>query len=483
MKYLTCILFLIFAFTSQATTYNAANGSFQVVQSNVNLCADGDSVVLPVGTNTWNTSLTNSHYLTLQGSTNGITKLIAGTSGKELIDLTATSTNGLARLCYLVLDGNQQAECVNVFRTTNVYSHFRIDHCTLTQANNFYAVHVCQLVAGVVDHCSFVDNYLNTGCQFNVYDDWDLSWQLPLTLGTVNTVVYEDDSFVHTASGYHPFDGSFENGYGGRICLRYCTWTNFSSSADQPIFDAHGNQNFVNTNTDVGIDGLGNVGLGSRATRQIEIYNNNFDAPSGGTGGNPVYYRGGTFVYYNNLYTNNAGGDAFSTSVEFDEEDTCRFGSGYSYTGWVITNYPGMDMQWFWGWSNYDQGTLISAWHGGLCGTTNNVCLTTNNVQWIPPSTAHPGYPEQFLKNGIGGVQYSTPVTNYIPLVYPHPFIGAPGTNPPATSITGLFITQSSTNLLKNSWVDLLTNDYRSNSNVMAFIRANPMALFRLKIK
>ena len=216
-----------------------------------------------------------------------------------------------------------------------------------------------------------------------------------------------------------PFQGSFENGHGDRLIFRYNTWTNFSSSSDQPIFDLHGNQVVVNTTTD-------SSGGQSRANRNAEIYCNTFVAAN--SGGVKMYYRGGVLLIYSNTWVGASG--AFDSGWKVDEEDSSvRFN--------LLSEYPGYDMHWLWAWANTESGGPVpNSWYSGMTGVTfdpaDAVFLTSVNFQWVPPSTAHPGYPEYFLAQQW---QTSPPITNNNQLVYPHPLVSAETSTPAAEPV------------------------------------------------
>ena len=425
------LLLLLTVAGSQATTRQAVSLSLADVQSAINASSAGDTVVLQTGTATWSGGVNINKPITVQGAGIGLTVITAG-SGTAPFTITTTSTTQLTRLTGVTVDGNRQAECVQLQESgVPYYGLFRLDHCRLIHANNYYAFDAEKLVAGVVDHCRFEDNYLHFGC--DMVTDLELSWQLPCSVGTSNNIVFEDNSFIHTSGGYRPFQGAFENGHGSRIIFRYNTITNFSTS-DQPCFDIHGNQAVVNTNTD-------SSGNSHRGCRNTEFYCNTFVAsPNGGV---KLYYRGGVLLLYSNTWI----GSSWDSGLKVDEEDSAvRFG--------YLSKYPGYDMHWFWGWNNTQNGSaMANTWYSGMTGNYNDtsdaIFLTSANFQWVRPSTAHPGYPELFLAPAW---QTSKPITNYTPLVYPHPLItaGSTGTNGPVISNEEVFLI--STNAAMITW-------------------------------
>lgn len=178
------------------------------------------------------------------------------------------------------------------------------------------------------------------------------SWQLPLTLGTTEMVVYEDNQLEYTAGGWYSGSSAatLSHGQGGRSTWRHNTWVNNHDALDFfPIFDAHGNQRVVN-GTDPTAEPPGGDG-GHRGTRQVERYANDF----GNDGGTQSSARitdpcGGTVSIYDNAY------QATADSVYLREEDG---DSRFDY----LQNHPGYDQHRVHIWNNLLDGTEISAWH------------------------------------------------------------------------------------------------------------------------
>src|ERR1043165_1913485 len=135
--------------------------------------------------------------------------------------LVVTSTNQMTRLTGVTLNGGETSDGVwvgnvggagnsaGVGDTSGItkYGLFRIDHCWITHCTD-HGVLLSDIMNGVVDHCTFVDNYLHIGHYPSGYHpissapyyliQQDYSWQLALTIGSTNCSVVEDCVFLHT---------------------------------------------------------------------------------------------------------------------------------------------------------------------------------------------------------------------------------------------------------------------------------------------
>lgn len=402
---------------ASAATINVSTLSASAVQSAISSANAGDTIVLPSGSATFSSTVSVSKPVTIKGAGIDVTTIVSG--GAQVFNLLASSKTQVTRITGLTIDGGEAAVGVGVGNTGSVteYGVYRIDHCRIFHCT-MEGVVVNDIMAGVIDHCTFSDNYLQIGHYPGLHQDH--SWQLPVSIGTTNCTVVEDCVFLHTAGGWMPFRGSFENGQGARLVIRHCNWTNFSSAFMSPVFDAHGNQGVVDTVNNVMV-GSGGV----RGTRNVELYNNVFNGVGGG-GGYKVYYRGGVLITFSNQWI----GNGFDTGWRCSEEDgTARFN--------LLSAYPGYDQHWMWSWGNTQNGATIGSWYsagnvntGGSCNDSTFI-LNGVNVFWTPPSASAAGTPVA-----------SPAITSYTPLVYPHPLVvledgGTPGNSPPTAVAAG----------------------------------------------
>jgi hypothetical protein len=199
----------------------------------------------------------------------------------------------------------------------------------------------------------------------------------------------------------------------------------------------HGNQGVVDTNNDV------LVGGGVRGTRQTEFYNNIFDNKN--NSGYMVYYRGGVLMVFSNKWV----GPYLDSAYRCSEEDgTARFN--------LLSSYPGYDMHWLWSWNNTGSSGAITSWYsagnvntGGACNDSTFL-LNGTNMFFTAPSATASGYPELFLATKW---KTSPPITNYTPLVYPHPLVS--GTNTPVAGpvISQVAVSFDTNNVVTVAWI------------------------------
>jgi hypothetical protein len=384
----------LFGATIQVTNLSPAN-----IQAAINSSTNGDTVVLPRGTAVWNTLVTIDRPITLQGAGIDQTIIVNAQSvdlvtltGGEVIDIVAKS-NGVTRVTGLTFNGTQFGGSIDC--DGELFAAMRIDHCKIINSRR-EGVKISALVSGLIDHCTFVNNFLHVGD----YPDRHMttSWQTPLTLGTTNCLVIEDCTFAYADTGsWDPWGGkfwsSFENGRGARLTFRYNRWTNYDDSlAISPIMDAHGNQEPVNL--------INNTGP-HRGARSLEVYGNIFDnhvSPTYTRYCRNSYLRGGTLVIHDNVMV----GKQMDTTFFCQEEDgPSRFN--------FLTNYPGYDQHWMWMWNNVANGTPIT------------------QLSYVDPSDAI------FLLAGTN--VFWSPKPDYKALAYPHPLtqLGIPPPSRPPT--------------------------------------------------
>ncbi len=366
-------------------TIQVTNLSPVDVQLAINSSTNGDTVVLPAGTAVWSTFVSINKPITVQGAGIDQTVIVNAQSvnlvtltGGEVFDIVAKS-NGVTRLTGITINGNQFGGSIDC--DGDLFAPMRIDHCKIYNSRR-EGVKISALVGGLIDHCLFINNYLHLGDYTDAH--MNLSWQIPLTLGTTNCMVVEDCTFSYADTGsWDPWGGkfwsSFENGRGARLTFRYNRWTNYDDSlAISPIMDAHGNQEPV--------DIINNIGP-HRGTRSLEVYGNIFDnhvSASYTRYCRSTYLRGGTIVIHDNVFV---GRQMDNTFYSQEEDGPSRFN--------FLTNYPGYDQHWMWTWNNTANGGPVT------------------QLSYADPSD------QIFLLAGTN--VFWTPKPDYAPLVYPHP--------------------------------------------------------------
>lgn len=376
------LIILVAALSTDGAVITAASVERADVLTAINSASHGDTIMIPAGIATWSNSITNSKALTIRGAGIGNTIITNCQSGANdgqgcTFNLTC-SDNGRMRLTGITFDGCRTSNIIYI--DGSVWSAFRIDNCSFV-GSRYRPINATGLLVGLVDNCVFADCTKTVDVYAGTHAN--LSWTNALTLGTTNTVMTEDCSFVYTNWGYSVTMATTSRGQGSRSAIRNCIWTNQQVASFFPIIDAHGNQLAVTgqvTNEPPG--GGGN----HRGSRQFEMYYNWFGSVSNqGKEFRLTDLRGGTCV----IFSNNFYGFGMNTKFRMREEDGP---SEYNF----LTNYSGWDPHMLHFWSNNVNGALVAT----------NEFLYAEDPEFIRPTTN----------------LFWTILGSYTPLEYPHPF-------------------------------------------------------------
>jgi len=290
-----CVAFQL----AEATTYNS-NGTQADVQAKVNLCVDGDTVTLPVGTFTYRAG---SIYPQIAIDVTKAIKIIgAGIDQTIIIDevprvggngtvfvLAPTSTTALSDFSGMTIRGG-----TSVTSNTDTFGAIHIDAVSTVPNVRVHHIKMDSIygrnftvtgsVLGVIDHCTFIRGAGRwNGCFDIHHNSWkgvgnmgDNSWADGTNLGTEKALYIEDCSL---------------SGYDGATCV-----------------DSMGGSRIVFRHNAVTASVFGNHGTDTsqryRSARSFEVYSNNFTASARGQDkARAVYLRGGTGVVYNNTFT------------------------------------------------------------------------------------------------------------------------------------------------------------------------------------
>lgn len=411
--------------TAYAVDINASSASLVHVQAAVDLAITGDRVLVPAGTAIWTNRLAIVNKgITLEGAGIGMT-LITNQQGTSttttpsptehrMILVTAPAT-GRVKILGFTFDGNKTSNGIFVQGDTTYTREVWIESCHFKHFRG-RAVQWWSLVCGLINNCTFMDNFktvdVSAGTGGSATDTTigkNISWNSPLTMGTIKTVVIEDCAIWYSIWTGQTAAATASHGHGGRACWRYNVWTNNIAGKDFfPIFDMHGNQKpLTNINGQI---------LGEhRSGRQLEVYANQFfTTVTSATGSTylPADLRGGTHLFTSNIYT----GSPFTQNIQNKEEDGPLdfdwYGqyrtSGPTYST-APTNYPGWDPHHTWNWANTVNGsamgfTIYGNDKYGPGRSTTNFCIRGTNLFDRPPQS---GDPE---------------MESWTPLTYPHPW-------------------------------------------------------------
>ncbi|MGZ3794202.1 MAG: hypothetical protein ACXVCP_17765 [Bdellovibrio sp.] len=284
---------------SNAAIVSANSCSYADVSTAVTAAAPGDTVTVPAGSCTWNSTLAIDKGISLLGSGIGNTIIANGMTDNFPFLISYNPFDKAANLLFRVsgftfsLNPTSSGISLSSGNTLILQTKIRVDHNKFFFsspqgfADNHYLVHAG--VKGVVDNNDFgpawypmrtpnspITSPNSTGGGVN---EWD-NWQGIIFGAADNNLWFEDNTFSigNTGNGYNITDCQ----EGGRYAYRYNTIK--TSGSGGQLFDMHGN------NPPYGWSCMGG-----------EIYGNNI---TGDGGYQLIDQRGGrTFLFFNNSTT------------------------------------------------------------------------------------------------------------------------------------------------------------------------------------
>ena len=385
MKTLITLLLSVLS-ASAITTNKATSLSLSAVQAAVNAATPNSMVKLPAGTVTWNGTLNLNKVVWLCGSGTNATKIISP-PGNTVIDY--TGPDGKLRISdiYFDLGDFSRSDHTAVFFGSE-NRQFMIDNCRFRGGSKVIWLRPA-LDYGVVTHCAFYDSDGEIYPWYSMGNGGATSWELPIELGTVNTLVVEDCVFYRTRT----IDGQFTDECvygqeGARVCYRYNLFKQDTPNTAAVMVDAHG---------------LFGDGPPARGSVLYEFYKNRFECSATYRAFN---LRGGTHVNWSNTFSGNIGtifqlkNEGVSTTGQFDARDR-------------------IEETFIWG--NTLNGSLPSG--QGIAIESGSEPYVVKNVHYF---TRPPQDGDRFW--------------HYVPLTYPHPLVtewgaGGGGT-PPEPPVT-----------------------------------------------
>ena len=293
---LFCSLVFLGALGLKAGTISAPSRSVADVQATIDSAQNGDTVIVPAGDVPWSGGVTISKSLTLIGSGVNITRA-SGFTG-TLIAVGNLPSDVPVRVSGFSFDNGLVA--INGGSSTH-WTKIRVDNCTFKWGSRPMAW--IGWVAGVTDHCTFINSIRS----FYLLGNNNESWKHIPDAGSGDFVFAEDCTFRidNNLGGSRTdlFAAYHEQGAGS--VMRHCTFDGAANTkSNDGFYDAHGSQNYWSgTSNDF------------RSTTVCEFYDNTIHLYN-------VYrcadLRGGSYLWCNNTYTI----DASSPNIlDFREEE------------------------------------------------------------------------------------------------------------------------------------------------------------------
>jgi hypothetical protein len=315
-RFLFCAaIILLVSVGAHATTYTAASCSAPDVMAKINLTANGDTVLVPSGTCTWDTganqvTISSSHQITLNGQ--GAVTINFGGSGTD---------PGSGNTALSVTAGTSTTTSITGFTFNGAYINGRAPitlntaFSPLTQTFRFYSNNLSYAGStpagtmiivngnggGLLDHNTFstdraaseLIHILGEGPSSQAS-----SWTEDVVPGGPINIFLEDNTFSFNLSQNNFGTSAVQMYYGARVVFRHNHVTNMQ-------FDVHG------TNLSPGACTVVNG-------RWFEAYNNDFHT-FGSSSNVYVWFaiRGGSGVIFNNTASGlNAGSGAINMTSD-----------------------------------------------------------------------------------------------------------------------------------------------------------------------
>src|ERR1700737_774041 len=225
MLLLTLFCILSFVSSLRANTINALSCSQTAVQAATLLATVTDIVNIPAGNCTWNSPVTISKGMVLQGAGQDLTVISA--SGTDLLKINGDGT--AFRLTGMAFTGNNSFVAIQI---DGRFSGLRIDHVKFTNLtrravaigyNNTITNNPA--IYGLLDHITYVNNACHP---FGLHYGRELdSWNQPDNWGTNQAFYVEDSTFTwNVATTVLSECTVWDQEHGARAVFRHNTMTN-----------------------------------------------------------------------------------------------------------------------------------------------------------------------------------------------------------------------------------------------------------------
>ena len=289
-------LFLTLHSHANAAQFKAASPALNDVATAVAAASDGDTVLVPAGTATWNTTLAVTKGITIQGATtitgsrdnptvNDATIIldnVARTSTASAIVKATIKLGKSFRLSGFTFRRGSLTTLANngAIRLTGTSQAMRLDHCHFDRLYQNPNISTGGgWIYGVIDHCVLDLNFAGAESFSIQHDAWggsgifgDGSWADDTYFGSEKFVFIEDCTFNRTVGG------GLDCYSGGRYVARYNRFNNMGTQA-------HGTETTSR----------------HRSARAIEVYNNTFNWTVGPYRAGEL--RGGCLLTHDNVWT------------------------------------------------------------------------------------------------------------------------------------------------------------------------------------
>jgi len=231
---LTICLLSLLPKIALAVIYTAATCENKTGQTDVQTAVDaafsGDTVIVPAGSCTWDTKLTITKGIKLQGAGIGNTVITDGVISDNVISYTSsTEPIEISGFTFKMADNSLSFIKLRNPVSTAVVTGVKIHHNSFTNCNP------CLFISG--QHYGALHHNTFSGGNMQQHVGGDIgAWEnIRASYGDANAW-YIEDNIITTN------DTPIEGARGNRYVVRYNTFIYNGSNALAPWFDAHGNQ-------------------------------------------------------------------------------------------------------------------------------------------------------------------------------------------------------------------------------------------------
>jgi hypothetical protein len=466
MRFLVTLIFLLLAAASEAATNTLPDFSSATVQDAFNTNTRGDTIIFPIGTNTWNTDVDLTNWFHIIGQSTG--NQINGTPNPKTKIIMASDVSGIGFGLHLKSMTNDNY--TNGF--IGCVEGITIQHSS--GANDI-------TLGGTPVGTAGVHGYIFTNVMVTNISTRGVSWQGDCAFVFAGCTFFapgaatiwsgngEDDGGGSFPQNPKPWANAFR-GWGtrwGGVFENSGAYqlTTIANGALDNYFSGEATVRFcLLTNGNIGGHGLDSSGSG-RSPLRFEVYGN---TNYGAAAFSKSYYnfRGGTLTTCSNwIFTGNSS-DVGETEISYYRTSgtnnigplfvCCNpwgpmAGGTNHVDGNIATNgYPGLDQMGFvgpttFGLTNSVQTAMpLYSWSNYIVkpgGITNDVSTFIHFPTWTNGNIYHdpPGVQPEYDGLNLATITWSTnniyaegreffsytPRPGWVPLAYPHPYLAA----------------------------------------------------------
>jgi hypothetical protein len=341
--------------TSDGSTPSCEVADVQAAHDTATL-VDGDTISVPAGSCTWDTPLTITKAIIIQGAGIGSTNITSnytsvGYKGSFAYYPETPASDHRFRLTGFSYNNGGKSFFFHAYQTTSTPETIRVDNNDITLSGSYRAFYIEGSFYGVIDNNTVTGSGLATVAKAEGNDSvavgdrvqWGI---LPRTFGDGNNLHFEDNTFS-VENGM-----MISSGTGGRYLFRYNA---FTSTVAVNMGEMHGNQP------------AGSIGAGTggnSGTMIVEIYGNTFQKTS--TYFNQMFdQRGGKLLFFYNKIINEVNN---SNTTGWSREE-------YADEHWPAGNTEVMKATSTYIWGNWQHKTVDTTLLPWSISTTENCCL------------------------------------------------------------------------------------------------------------